>query len=341
MSLTVAAASRRLAEAIDLSKAAHWDPVGLQVGDPEAAVDRVAVCHEVTPEVVAAVVDSDVDLLVSYHPLLFSPTKRFVHGGSAAGRAFQLAAAGTALHVVHTAFDVAPGGCAEALAEALGVPDPSELGMAQRPESRKIVTYLDLAPGENPMAALDTSRTVLSDAQGLWSMRSGDDPARLEVTVPVSAVDTVIASLAAGYRQHAPQFEVFSVRPIGGFVGRFGNLPQPVTLGDFVSRTNEILGVKSRVAGDEETPIVGIAVVPGSGGGFMATARGAGADVLVTGDVSHHRAHDALQRGLAVVDAGHAATERPGVARLYSLVSQMFEEVTDLTQIDASPWGNG
>ena len=161
------------------------------------------------------------------------------------------------------------------------------------------------------------------------------------MTVPASAVDTVVATLAAGYHQHDPHFELSSVRPIGGFVGRFGHLPEPVTLRSFVSRTNEVLGVESRVAGDEESLIVSAAVVPGSGGDFIGAARGAGVDVLVTGDVSHHRAQDALQRGLAVVDAGHAATERPGVARLYSLVSQMFEKVTDLTHIDASPWGNG
>ena len=340
MSPTVAEASRRLGDAIDLSKAAHWDPVGLQVGDPAAPVDRVAVCHEVTPDVVAAATQADVDLLVSYHPLLFSPTKRFVQGGSAAGRAFQLATAGVALHVVHTAFDVAPGGCAEALAEALGVPEPSEFGMAQRPESRKIVTYLDLAPGEDAMAALDTSRIGLSDSQGLWSMRSGDDPARLEMTVPVASADTVIAALAAGYHRHDPHFEIFHVRPIGGFVGRVGHLPEPVSLRSFVSRTNEVLGPQIRVAGDAESLIATVAVVPGSGGDLIAAARGAGADVLVTGDVSHHRAHDALQRGLAVIDAGHAATERPGVARLYSLISSMFEKVTDLTHIEASPWGS-
>jgi len=324
-----------------LSKAAHWDPVGLQIGDPAAPVDRVAVCHEVTPDVVTAATQADVDLLVSYHPLLFTPTKRLVQGGSAAGRAFQLAAAGVALHVVHTAFDVSPGGCAVALAEALGVPEPSEFGMAQRPESMRIVTYLNLAPGEDAMAALDTSRIGLSDPQGLWSMRSGADPARLEMTVPAASVDSAVATLATGYCRHDPHFEVFPVRAIGGFVGRIGHLPEPMHLRSLVSRANEVLGRQVRVAGDEESLIVSVAVVPGSGGGFIAAARSAGADVLVTGDVSHHRAHDALQRGLAVVDAGHAATERPGVARLYSLVSDMFEKVTDLTHIDASPWGNG
>ncbi|HEX2999497.1 MAG TPA: Nif3-like dinuclear metal center hexameric protein, partial [Armatimonadota bacterium] len=40
------------------------------------------------------------------------------------------------------------------------------------------------------------------------------------------------------------------------------------------------------------------------------------ADVLVTGDVKHHEALHALDRGLAVLDAGHYATERPVLDQL-------------------------
>ena len=63
-----------------------------------------------------------------------------------------------------------------------------------------------------------------------------------------------------------------------------------------------------------------------------------GADVIVTGDVSHHRARAAIEVGMAVVDAGHAATERPGVARLYAAVSAALGGAVDLTDVDADPW---
>ena len=94
----------------------------------------------------------------------------------------------------------------------------------------------------------------------------------------------------------------------------------------------------SPTGGDPDRPVRRVAVVPGAGSELMGAAAAAGADVLVTGDVSHHRAHEALGRGLAVIDAGHAATERPGVAKLYSLISEMFNNTIDLTHMDPSPW---
>ena len=54
--------------------------------------------------------------------------------------------------------------------------------------------------------------------------------------------------------------------------------------------------------------------------------------------MSHHQARDAIARGTAVVDPGHSATERPGVRTLYAAVSEMFDDVIDLTDVDSDPW---
>ena len=79
---TVAAVVAALAERTRPEYAADWDPVGLQLGDPGSQADTFAVCHEVTEAVVAALETSPVDLLVTYHPLLFEPVNRIVGGRS-------------------------------------------------------------------------------------------------------------------------------------------------------------------------------------------------------------------------------------------------------------------
>jgi putative NIF3 family GTP cyclohydrolase 1 type 2 len=71
----------------------EWDPVGLQLGDPGAEVGTVGVCHEVTEEVLVRLAETPVDLLVTYHPLLFNPINRLLAGRSAAARAYRLIAA--------------------------------------------------------------------------------------------------------------------------------------------------------------------------------------------------------------------------------------------------------
>ena len=56
-------------------------------------------------------------------------------------------------------------------------------------------------------------------------------------------------------------------------------------------------------------PVKRAAVCTGSGKSMISDALAAGADVYVTGDIDHHSGIDALQAGLAVIDAGHYGME--------------------------------
>ena len=239
---------------IDLTRAASWDQVGLQVGDPGATVIRVGVCHELTPTSVDDVIASGINTVVVYHPLLFSPTTSFVDGPTAPGRALRLAVAGVSVIVVHTAFDAVPGGMADALSAALGVKDPVGFGCAE------------------------------------------DDPRRC--------------------------------------IGRIGSM-EPVPLVELASKAADTLGTSVRTTGDSGTLIETVAVVPGSGGSFISEARGA--DVLITGDVKHHEAAMATETGMAVIDAGHIPTERPGFDALYDVIVTIAEN-TQRIGSDPYPW---
>jgi dinuclear metal center YbgI/SA1388 family protein len=108
-------------ERIPFGNAGAWDPVGLQLGGAEREVTSVSVCHEVTGDVVGRVRSDGMDVLVSYHPLLFTPTTTLVDGVDANGRALALAELGVSLIVVHTAFDVLRPGTADALLAVLGL----------------------------------------------------------------------------------------------------------------------------------------------------------------------------------------------------------------------------
>ncbi len=68
-------------------------------------------------------------------------------------------------------------------------------------------------------------------------------------------------------------------------------------------------------------------MVGGSGGGMISAAVGANADMLITGDITHHQALEARERGLAVVDGGHFATER---AVFFRLIRKFFSTMTGL-----------
>ena len=94
-------------------------------------------------------------------------------------------------------------------------------------------------------------------------------------------------------------------------LGRVGDLVEAETAEAVLERMKTSLGIRHlRMAGAMPASVKRIAVVGGSGGGMIPAAAKAGADVLLTGDVTYHQALDALQRGLMVVDGGHFATEK-------------------------------
>ena len=79
--------------------------------------------------------------------------------------------------------------------------------------------------------------------------------------------------------------------------------------------------------------------MPGAGADFAGEARSHGADVLVTGDARHHATVAAARRGLAVVDATHEGTERPGMQALYRFVEAIVNTL-DLTSVPTNPWNS-
>lgn len=59
-----------------------------------------------------------------------------------------------------------------------------------------------------------------------------------------------------------------------------------------------------------------MAVMGGSGADYVPDALNAAVDAFVTGEIGYHRALDAVDRGLCILEAGHAATEKPAIPAL-------------------------
>lgn len=93
-------------------------------------------------------------------------------------------------------------------------------------------------------------------------------------------------------------------------MGRVGDLLTPLPLRMLAERiARDLPSPAARLCGDAARIVRRVAVLGGSGMSAVPDALAAGADVLVTGDVRHHAALDALELGLAIVDAGHHAME--------------------------------
>jgi dinuclear metal center YbgI/SA1388 family protein len=341
----------RLAERTHPERAADWDSVGLQVGDPDAEVRSIAVVHEVTESVVDRLEPAPVDLVVAYHPLLFRPAARMVPDRSPAGRAARLLRAGTAVLVTHSDFDVMPGGMADAMADALGLSDVTGFAPVAPSGQVKVVTFVPSTAAAVIVDALSTAGAgtigdyhacaFTVDGTGRFVAGSRSNPllgepgsanqeaeVRVEMIAPRRRLDAVVGALLAAHPYEEPAFDVYATESnhlsggrVGAFAGSWDDLLAAVEA--------QFQPAAMRVAALETAVPRRVAVSPGAGESRIAPAAAAGCDVLVSGDISHHRMVEANDRGLSVIDPGHAATEGPGMARLHALVADCAGDEVD------------
>ncbi|CAN5798381.1 Nif3-like dinuclear metal center hexameric protein [soil metagenome] len=107
-------------------------------------------------------------------------------------------------------------------------------------------------------------------------------------------------------------------------LGRIGALPAPWPVRTVADRLAAALPAPHlRVAGPLERTVERVAACGGAGDSLLAAAIGAGAQLYVTGDLRHHVALDALTQGMAVIDAGHFATETAALPALRERLATM------------------
>jgi putative NIF3 family GTP cyclohydrolase 1 type 2 len=131
---------------------------------------------------------------------------------------------------------------------------------------------------------------------------------RIETVVPHSVHRKVVQAMLKSHPYEEVAYDLYPVdlkgRSFG--LGRVGKLTEPMKLGTLANRVKEAFNVPAaRIVGDPEREVRKVAVLGGAGAKYVRHALFAGADVLVTGDIDYHSAHDALAAGLAIIDPGH------------------------------------
>ena len=221
--------------------AESWDNCGLQVGDPEAGVERVLVALDPGSATIGEAERLGCQCLVTHHPLIFRPLQSVRLDRFPEKLVARALTSGIHLIAAHTNLDVARGGTNDLLAK---------------------------------MLELESTRPL--ETSGDW--REEDRYAGM---------------------------------------GTVGMLRRPMSLEE-MSRSvcGALGGIEARVVGSPEKRVERVALCTGSGGSLLGRAVEAGVDAYVSGDIKYHEAQTALEAGLALIDIGHFASERPIVESL-------------------------
>lgn len=215
-----------------------YDNSGLLVGDPNQEVTGIHFALDVTNRVIDEAIQHGANLIVTHHPLMFSPIKRLVETDYQAHLLCRLIRGGISLISAHTNLDQAVGGVNDALAGRIG----------------------------------------LSDVIG------------------------------------------------EGFV-RVGTLPRSMSAADLADHIGKALGDVVRVMGNPAALVEKVGMCSGSGSDEWIAAAAMGAQAFLTGEVKHHIALEASDAGMVMLEAGHHATEAPGIFALADALQIRLNDV--------------
>ena len=115
--------------------------------------------------------------------------------------------------------------------------------------------------------------------------------------------------------------------PAGSEIGRIGSLCEKISFSEFLYRVKDALDCTTVTAVRPVSTVQRVAVLGGDGKDFFRTARLAGADVYVTGEMTHDAYLDAHAIGLDVIAVGHAASERIAAAAFADEITSRFPHI--------------
>lgn len=342
--------------------AESWDNVGLIVGSPDQNISIIMVTLDITEDVVDRAMLANVNMIVSHHPLIFKGIKA-IRTDLPQGRLIaKLIRHDIAVYAAHTNLDIANGGINDILAEKLGLVDVGLISSSYSSKLLKLVVFIPKDQAEKVRDAICqagaghignySNCTFSTGGTGTFLPLSGTNPfighegtleqvpeVRLETIMPEGISSRVIKEMIKAHPYEEVAYDLYPLANEGVKygLGRVGYLPAPMSLCELALLIKQSLGIELvKVAGAANDVVRKIAVCGGSGACLIKSAAFSGADVLVTGDVKYHEAQEAIAAGIAIIDAGHFATENIMVEhfgqRLQEIISKGklgIEVITD------------
>jgi dinuclear metal center YbgI/SA1388 family protein len=363
----------RIAEVLDgiapRRLALDWDNVGLLVGGG-GDVKNVMLCIDVTWAVVDEAVRRGVDLIVSYHPVIWEGLKRVTAEGEGR-KVYELLKAGVSVYSLHTGYDLAEGGVNDQLAKVVGIECGEPIGdfvdgVGER--QYKVVTFV---PVDNVNDVADAMADAGAGAIGAYrkcSFRSegvgtflpvdGARPAvgevgrvekvrevRLETVASAGVVRGVIEAMRSAHPYEEPAFDVLGHCDFEGVygLGRIGRLEIAMGLEEVLARVKKATGAKAAgiVAGRKSGggKFRTAAVCAGSCGKIINTVIAKGCELYVTGELKHHQALAAGESGVTCVCLSHSVSERFALKIIANRLKKELKDVTiTLSRKDRDPF---
>ena len=354
MKVSVNAVMKYMDELAPLSVALPGDPVGLQVGNPEEFIDKILVALDPDPETIEEAIKKKAQMIITHHPLIYNKLSSINEAGPRGSLVARAIRNNLHIYSAHTNFDVTRGGVSYRLAEALGLPvkNASVLEVTGSEQLLKLVVFVPKGHEDRILDALARAGagqigryshcTFQTMGTGTFMPAADTNPfigskgelekvseIRLETILPVTRRKTIISDLIKHHPYEEVAYDLYPLDLEGDEIGLglLIDLEEELSFEQLINRCLTNLSTNTlRYSINDREGFRRIALCGGSGGSLIEHAARQNADVLISGDFRYHDLKDAQALNIALIDAGHHATELPGVKYLKDYLQHKLED---------------
>ena len=317
-----------------LRDAEDFDNVGLLVGEPSRTVSGILVTLDTLEEVVDEAISKKCNLIVSFHPIIFSGLKKLTGEDYVQRTVIKAIENNISIYSMHTALDNSPTGVNFAICKALGLENRSIL-IPKQGSIKKLTTYIPVADADNLKNALfDAGAGTIGQyshcsftTEGSGTFKAADaanptkgkkgelhreDEAQIHVTFNTASESTVLHALFEHHPYEEVAYEVYKLenkhQHLG--MGMIGELTKPMTEKEFLDFVKDRMNAQVvRHSALRNKPVQKVAVLGGSGSFAIEAAKNAKADAFITSDLKYHQFFSAEGK-ILLMDIGHYESEQ-------------------------------
>lgn len=332
--------------------AESFDNVGLIVGDKSMRVSGILLTLDVVEESIDEAVVRGLNLIITHHPLIFSPLKSLTGQSYIERVIIRAIKQGVAIYSAHTNIDSVSGGVSFKLGEKLGLSNMSVLSPVKN-NLLKLVIYSPVNYSNSIRKALvdcDSgfigaydSCSFSSMGEGRFRALGGAKPFVGEInnlhTEREERIETIVqrhklaSTLAVLRRVHPYEEMAYDILPLENVdlrvgLGVVGEFEEEISVHDFLSGVKRILDIPAiKYSKPIKNMIRRVALCGGAGSSFISDAIRCNADIYVTGDLKYHD-YFVPDGRITVADIGHFESEQFTLDIFYDV---LIKKITNFT----------
>lgn len=345
-----------------IRQAEDFDNVGLLCGNPEREITGILVCHDALESVVDEAVERSANLIVCFHPIIFSGLKSLTGKNYVERAVIKAIENKIAIYAIHTAFDNDYFGVNYRICETLGLKNQHIL-MPKKNNLKQLVVYVPKGHSEKVKQAVfdagagnigfydECSYSVSGTGsfrplpgsnpfEGHACVRETTDEDMLYFIYEDFKQNKVVSAMKAAHPYEEVAYQLYNLDNENQYsgLGRYGDLENEMETEDFLKFVKEKFNLKViRHSESLSKKIKRIGVLGGSGASGIGAAHSAGCDAYLTGDLKYHDFYRAEGR-MMLCDIGHFESEQFVTQQLFEILSEKFPKFAILkSNINTNP----